>query len=1271
MRRSVKTFAFIALSFFILTANTCLAADYSEGILDQNKVYKISKSVSSETYPNSDDILVDDYIIESYNPDGTSTIWDDTFLKVLTKKGKRSNKTLSFYYTLPYSTVELPLLEIIKPDGSVQNIDVPKQSRVMINDSQMIANIYDPNSKILRVNIPDLQVNDIIRYVSLRKVTKPRMPDTWSDYSLFESTTPIKHLTLEIVAPSNLPIKKISLLDEVKDTVSYTSSNESKTTVHKWEAKDVPRMFPEPNMPPLSSVVQRLLTSTVADWQTISRWYWDLCLPHLETTTPEMKEKVDELIKGKNTDPEKAKAIYHYVSQQIRYMGITTEKDAPGYEPHDVKITFENKYGVCRDKAALLVSMLRLASIKSFPVLVKVGPKMDKEVPMIGFNHAIACAELTPDHYTLMDPTDESSKHLLPPYLCNKSYLVAKPKGETLKTTPIILADENLMRITTNGQLNSAGKLTAKVQLNFDGINDNAYRGFFARLTPENRRVFFEKTLRNLVPSAKLTNLTITPKNMHDISKPLAVKLEYEAENMFIQSGQNRTAMLSLPWFGKAIGIINHVIGEAGLKKRKYPLKTNTTCGYDEHLDIKFDSEGLGFESIPAYKQVNTDTITYKQNLSYNKKTLKGTSKLLLKVVEFSPKQYLVLKRTLKDLEINQKKLPILSLPNKSTGIPNTVSETNTKIIKTQTEIVLEDEHSWTKKHYTKMKILNYPGKKENSEIKISYNPIWESVKIDKAIVTGTDGRKQTFSKEEMNVMDAPWTGSAPRYPAEKMLVLNLPGVEVGSIIEIQATSHTKDKPFFSDIVTFRNNSPTMEFSYQISVPLEVALKITQKNLDGITEKRTESSEHITYEWKSTNQKALKKETALPPSWTFLPTIILSTGNWGTYFNQLNTHLTKASKVQPKIKDLTEKLTTTQNKIDEKIIAIRDFVAKNIRSAGPTFTKMPLTSISPALDTLSDGYGNSADQAVLLYSLLKAANLDPTFVLTSNYPAELKQLTNPMLETPQKSLFSKILVAVRTGKGNTIYLNDTNEYSALGTTTNEGNLGLDLSTGNPTTIKPLKNKSNEVVFDYQIELDNNGNAILSITKKFFGNSFGTFNKLFSEQTPEERDRYYQSSVAEISQSATAINKLVTNFQNYPGMEQFSVKMNNYGIIEGDYYYFKTPFFLNSLFDLGKDKRLYPYYQGKRINSIYNIDVRLPEDFTKKIIVPRRKDIALPNNSGKIGFSLPSAKRTAPHWTEKVQIKSQPSIFSPEHYDEILKINKQISSPAMRTILLKK
>ena len=77
--------------------------------------------------------------------------------------------------------------------------------------------------------------------------------------------------------------------------------------------------------------MQRVLVSTTPDWQDVSKWYWDLSQPHLEATTPEMTNTVNELTAGAKTDMDKIKSIFYYVSKNIRYMGLTPEKDRPGF----------------------------------------------------------------------------------------------------------------------------------------------------------------------------------------------------------------------------------------------------------------------------------------------------------------------------------------------------------------------------------------------------------------------------------------------------------------------------------------------------------------------------------------------------------------------------------------------------------------------------------------------------------------------------------------------------------------------------------------------------------------------------------------------------------------------------------------------------------------------------------------------------------------------------------------------------------------------------
>ena len=71
--------------------------------------------------------------------------------------------------------------------------------------------------------------------------------------------------------------------------------------------------------------------------------------------------------------------------------------------------------------------MLRLAGLDAYPVLMMNGPRKDEEVPQPYFNHAITAVRLEEGSYVLMDATDENTKELLPAYLNDQSYLVARP----------------------------------------------------------------------------------------------------------------------------------------------------------------------------------------------------------------------------------------------------------------------------------------------------------------------------------------------------------------------------------------------------------------------------------------------------------------------------------------------------------------------------------------------------------------------------------------------------------------------------------------------------------------------------------------------------------------------------------------------------------------------------------------------------------------------------------------------------------------------------
>jgi len=104
--------------------------------------------------------------------DGTAETQDEVFTKVLTEKGRRNNLTLSLNFLLPYMTVAVPRLEVIRPSGEVVPVDVAANSKESIDESQMQMNIYDPNEKILQVNIPGVEIGDLIHSVTRQTIAR-------------------------------------------------------------------------------------------------------------------------------------------------------------------------------------------------------------------------------------------------------------------------------------------------------------------------------------------------------------------------------------------------------------------------------------------------------------------------------------------------------------------------------------------------------------------------------------------------------------------------------------------------------------------------------------------------------------------------------------------------------------------------------------------------------------------------------------------------------------------------------------------------------------------------------------------------------------------------------------------------------------------------------------------------------------------------------------------------------------------------------------------
>jgi transglutaminase-like putative cysteine protease len=1270
-------FAAVLLAISTSAADTNLYSGPIWAPVDAAKVLASVAAITTDKYPDCDDALVERKSMRLYRADGTGESQDETYTKVLTEKGRRGNRTLSYGYMLPYSTVEVASLELIKADGHHVVIDVAANSKVTIDEGQMQANIYDPNSKVLQVNIPGVEIGDLIHSVARETIARSIIAGQYAEESVFEAPSYILHASYEVHAPAERPIQRIFLRDEVPGTVKYAkTAAPDGGVVHHWEVNNVPRMFNEPDMPPYEMVLQRLYVSTLPDWQAVSKWYWNLSKPHLDANTPEMKQTVDKITAGATNEMDRIKDVFYYVSKNIRYMGLTPEQDRPGFEPHDVHLTYEKKYGVCRDKAGLLVEMLRLAGLDSYPVLISVGTKRDRQAPDPDFNHAIVSVELKKGEYLLMDPTDENTRELLPNSDCNQSFLVCRPEGEDLKISPVPPASEHMMRVVTTGTLSASGTLQAKSELFFDGVNDDEYRNAFAKMKPDDERRFFERNLKRSIPGARLRTLNISPSNMLDMASSLHAELEFSADGLTAAS--HGTALVSLPWIGKNFGIINFIMDGAGLDQRKYPLETQFACGVSESVALKL-GEGFGRTlALPSFSPMDDPALSYSESVSAGDGVLNGSSQLALKTVEFSPAQYGTLKQTLKTLEYDQRKAPIMTVadpapatsPDSVGNVPLPAVQSDARILNVHKEQNVVDAHTSTFTTTYAKKILTYAGKIRESEIKIPYNPAFQSARLLRGVVITADGKTNAVSAGEMNTMDAGWNASAKRYTGEKTLVANLPGVEIGSTIEVSFEIVNTNVPFISGFESFQLPEALDRKSFVLTAPagLEIHQQVTgpAAALQPPFQKEFSREDgRQSFHWQTGPISALPNEPQLPPGWAYDSGVVYYVGDLATYLKNLRDILLNRSGQSTKAAALALQLTGQTHGKLEALTALRDYVAKSIRTAGPSFMDLPLAELSAADTTLSDGYGHSADQAILLHAMLTAAGFHPEFVLASDLPP-IAGITNFALNFPLPRSFGEPLVRVNVD-GTNYYLNDTDQYAKLGATEYDGRLGLVLATQSTEVIHAAPGCGNSLETDYTLVPDSTGRTRVTVTRRYYGGDYNAKHRYFAELPPEERKRYYQELVSSLAQGARAVGDLQTEFGAYPGLEQFTADVDNYSVLDGNYFYFNLPF-TPSLFAAGADRRALPLYVSYPSHRVVRTDIALPSGYHRVLMAPGSETLTAPDGSGKAAITSIGHDG---HWNLTDEFDITPAIIPANDYPDLVKLGSTLGRKSEKVFLLEK
>ena len=594
-------FFFLLLSTFLLLSSLSTTAPAATDI-------DFLRQITRKEYPHAHVVLARENESISYTHSGKSHSEDEIFLTVLDEQGKREQAVQSFQVNRSYSRLDITLVEIIKADGKRISIDVAANSKEDTSSRNTNMNIYNPNQRVIRVYIPGLEIGDTIHYRTVRERFKPIIPNQTYGMVLAQYFFPVHSYHFTLTGPADMPMHHL-VKDKIDGCVSYKETIGKKSTTRKWIFSHVPPVVPEPSMPPISQVAMRLLFSSLDSWEAISRWYFQLVEPKLQPTA-EMAATVKELTANLTTSEDKMAAIYYFVAQQIRYMGITEESNRPGFEPHQVGLTFSRRYGVCRDKAALLVSMLRLAGMQANPVLISVGEKLDQEIPLPYFNHAITVVNDEHGRPVLfMDPTSETSRQFFPDYERDASYLIADLQGSTLHLTPPAPPEANRFSLIINDHLHPDNSLSGNIVASCAGFADTVMRSLLMRRSREEQKDFLEQLILRRRPGISTDNFSWS--DPADRSTLFTFSCTFSLPNAIHRIDKQKGILLPLSNMDNP-GILDRwILEKADMTSRKYPLRLGYTYEtvVEEHIS---GIKPLKKIRLPARTTMDSNLFTYR-----------------------------------------------------------------------------------------------------------------------------------------------------------------------------------------------------------------------------------------------------------------------------------------------------------------------------------------------------------------------------------------------------------------------------------------------------------------------------------------------------------------------------------------------------------------------------------------------------------------------------------------------------------------------------------
>jgi transglutaminase-like putative cysteine protease len=317
--------------------------------------------------------------------------------KILTSEGLQDMSDMSISFDPAYQQLIMHTLRIHR-NGKVID-QMPRTFQTIQREQSMDRYVYD-GALTTVVNMSDVRVGDVIEYAFTRKGYNPVHRDNIDRTFSLNYSQGVAKCYQRITLPASRTVTLKNINTEQKPVI--TEANGTRT--YTWTIENIPALVTDDNVPEWYNPYQVVLMSGFEDWTAVGRWASRLFTVSESDKKALHKAALEQFTGG--TKEEYAQQVIRFVQDEVRYLGFETGLNT--HQPYPPLKVYTRRFGDCKDKSLLLVTLLAAKDIEAHPVLVNTqlrGHVREQLLPSAyAFDHCVVEINLGGKRFYI-DPT--------------------------------------------------------------------------------------------------------------------------------------------------------------------------------------------------------------------------------------------------------------------------------------------------------------------------------------------------------------------------------------------------------------------------------------------------------------------------------------------------------------------------------------------------------------------------------------------------------------------------------------------------------------------------------------------------------------------------------------------------------------------------------------------------------------------------------------------------------------------------------------------------